>query len=352
MEISATLLGLIQHYSPSGHEREVVCWLIHRMRELGYTEAFADQAGNAIGVKGEGERHIVLLGHIDTVPGEIEIRVEGENLYGRGSVDAKGPLAAFVDAVAALTPPPGWKFIVIGAVDEEGDSRGARAVTSRYATELAIIGEPSHWQRVTLGYKGTAWAKVRLAKELAHTASIQSSACEEAFESWRKVQQWCTEFNQDKPRLFDQLTPTLREFHSGEDGFHQWAELRLGVRLPPAFSPQDWYTQLNRQLTSQEGLSVEIQPIGYPIPAYRSEKNTPLVRAMLSAIRRQGGEASFTLKTGTADLNIVAPQWGCPAVAYGPGDSSLDHTPDEHISLGEYQKAVEVLKNALDQLTA
>ena len=92
--------------------------------------------------------------------------------------------------------------------------------------------------------------------------------------------------------------------------------------------------------------------MGYAIPAYRSEKNTALVRAFLAGVRSAGGRPGFVLKTGTADLNIVAPQWGCPAVAYGPGDSSLDHTPQEHILLDEYRKAVDVLSTTLSNLTA
>ncbi len=86
---------------------------------------------------------------------------------------------------------------------------------------------------------------------------------------------------------------------------------------------------------------------GYAVPAWACEKNTPLVRALLSAIRSEGGTPSFVYKSGTADLNLVAPVWKCPAVVYGPGDSALDHTPDEHISLEEYEKAVAVLAEAL-----
>jgi LysW-gamma-L-lysine carboxypeptidase len=66
--------------------------------------------------------------------------------------------------------------------------------------------------------------------------------------------------------------------------------------------------------------------------------------------RRAGGQPGFVLKTGTADLNIVAPAWGCPAVAYGPGDSTLDHTPDEHLPLEEYRNAVEVIRSVLKRL--
>ncbi len=58
------------------------------------------------------------------------------------------------------------------------------------------------------------------------------------------------------------------------------------------------------------------------------------------------------LKTGTADLNVVGPAWGCPAVAYGPGDSNLDHTPEEHILLSEYARAVAVLAAVLRKISA
>jgi LysW-gamma-L-lysine carboxypeptidase len=46
-------------------------------------------------------------------------------------------------------------------------------------------------------------------------------------------------------------------------------------------------------------------------------------------------------------MNVVAPVWKCPIVAYGPGDSALDHTPNEHLELDEYWKAVNVLEQSL-----
>ena len=49
-------------------------------------------------------------------------------------------------------------------------------------------------------------------------------------------------------------------------------------------------------------------------------------------------------------MNVVGPAWGCPILAYGPGDSSLDHTPNEHISLDEYWQAVLVLEQVLRNL--
>lgn len=348
-----TLLGLVSQYSPSGRERGAVEWLVARMRMLGFSEAHVDKAGNAVGVMGSGPKQMVLLGHIDTVPGEISVHVDNGVLYGRGSVDAKGPLACFTEAVAqvGVVDPGrsirdlGWQFVVIGAVEEERDSDGARFVVDRYHPDFAIIGEPNRWDRVSLGYKGSAWAQVTVKREQAHTASGEQTACEAAVGIWLAVKAFAEAFNADKQRAFDKILPTLRGMESVQDGFEQWARLSVGVRLPMEMPPEQWYAKL-----SEIVLDAEVARMGYPVPAWSCEKNTPLVRALLSGIRSVGGTPSFVYKTGTADLNIVAPVWQCPALVYGPGDSALDHTPDEHISLDEYQKAVSVLTAALKTL--
>jgi [amino group carrier protein]-lysine/ornithine hydrolase len=338
----ATLTGLVERFSPSGSERAAADWLVGRMQALGYTEAFVDEAGNAVGLMGMGPKQIVLLGHIDTVPGEIPARVEEGKLYGRGSVDAKGPLACFVDAAAQVGLVDGWQMVVIGAVEEERDSEGARYIASRYKPDLAIIGEPNRWDRISLGYKGSAWAQVMVKRSQAHTSSGEQTACEAAVELWLAVKAHADSFNADKQKAFGKILPTLRGLESGADGFEQWAKLHIGTRLPLDVSPEDWYSKLGEIAA---GASVERR--GYAVPAWACEKNTPLVRAMLSAIRSAGGTPSFVYKSGTADLNIVAPVWKCPAVVYGPGDSALDHTPEEHISLEEYEKAVNVLAEAI-----
>ncbi len=356
--MSDTLIGLVSQYSPSGQERRAVEWLVARMKSLGYDDAFIDEAGNAVGVMGKGGRQVVLLGHIDTVPGEIEVTLtppsplaplpKGEgNLYGRGSVDAKGPLASFVDAVAKVGAKDGWQFVVIGAVEEERNSEGARFVATKYKPDFAIIGEPNQWDRMALGYKGSAWANVTVKRGQAHTASGEETAAEAAVEVWLKIKAYADSFNADKPKVFDKLLLTLRGMDSDSNDFEQWARLKLGVRLPVEVSPEDWYVKLNQVA---EGAVVE--PVGFAIPAWGCEKNTQLVRSFLSGIRSQGGEPRFVYKTGTADLNIVAPVWKCPAVVYGPGDSALDHTPNEHINLDDYQKAVSILVAALSKLTS
>src|SRR5260221_9007459 len=123
------------------------------MAERGF-RATVDDAGNAVGEIGAGPIHVVLLGHIDTVPGEIPVRVEDGELVGRGAVDAKGPLAAFV--AAATEPVAGVKVTVVGAVEEESPtSKGARHWATLPAPDWCVIGEHSGREGVTDALKGS-----------------------------------------------------------------------------------------------------------------------------------------------------------------------------------------------------
>jgi [amino group carrier protein]-lysine/ornithine hydrolase len=341
MDPVALLTGLLDHYSPTGQEAAAVNYLVAEMQAAGL-EAWVDDAGNAIGQGGQGKETVMLLGHIDTVPGEIPVMRDGDRLNGRGAVDAKGPLACFAAALAAVNDQLVSKqVVVIGAVGEEGDSRGAHFIKDRYRPACTIIGEPSSWERVTLGYKGSAWFDFQVRRTLAHTAAQAESACEAAVSYWNRVSAWAAQRNSGAARVFEQVSPTLRGMDSGSDGFVERAGLRFGLRLPPDLGVEEAEASLRALAANAEVTLVE------GVPAYRAEKNTPLVRAFLAAIRQAGGSPSFSVKTGTSDMNIVAPLWGTPILAYGPGDSTLDHTPDEHILIPEFLQAVQVLSQVL-----
>lgn len=338
------LEGLVRIPSLSTQEEQAVAWLVERMADLGF-QAERDAAGNAVGVRGAGPHQIVLLGHIDTVPGDIPVRREDGKLYGRGSVDAKGPLATFVAAAARAQLPADWQVVVVGAVEEEAaSSKGAHYAATRYQPDMCVIGEPSHWDRVTLGYKGRLLIHYRLRQPMSHTAGKNPGAPEIAVEFWNRLAGWCAAFNQGRPRAFDQALPSLRHIRSDSDGLYDSLTMTIGVRLPLDLAPET----LADAVTSWAG-EASLTFTGHEA-AYRAEKNTPLVRGFVQAIRSLGGTPAFKDKTGTSDMNVVGPRWRCPIVAYGPGDSALDHTPDEHLALDEYLRAVEVLSLVLEAL--
>ena len=385
------LRGLVAIPSLSTQEFEAAHWLVQQMDRLGYDRAYVDGAGNAVGELGEenAKTVIVLLGHIDTVSGNIPVRIEagvdGENvLYGRGSVDAKGPLATFTMAGAALgrewARQAGVRLVVVGAVEEEAaTSKGARFIRDRFdgvngpVPAACIIGEPSAWNRITLGYKGRLLVELLAGQPMAHTAGPDTGIATRAVDFWNWLEAYAEAYNESRERIFDRLQPSLREVHTAiDDDLNDTVWARAGIRIPIDFDIDEFAGAIVRRCAEQVGRTppdmapitagvlhalrlegesgwMEVTMRGYE-PAWRSPRDSSLVRAFLGAIRAQDARPAFVVKTGTSDMNVVGPVWQCPIVAYGPGDSTLDHTPHEHVSLAEYGRAIEVLTHALRHL--
>jgi LysW-gamma-L-lysine carboxypeptidase len=340
----AFLEKLLSIPSPSGGEDILADYLMVQMRKWGF-RAQRDKAGNVIGTLGDpqAEREIVLLGHMDTVPGFIPVHWDDGRLFGRGAVDAKGPLATFV--VAALRVAPRLErtqVTVIGAVEEESHGWGAHYLAQTMpAPDCAIIGEPSSWNSITLGYKGMLNMEYRLTQPGGHSAGELPGPAEHAVHFWNRLRRHAFAHNQGKTGRFSTLDPSLRDMRTYSDGLNDYVEMNIVARIPPAFNIDELQEQM--EVWSN---GAELKFLGSD-PAYRADKNIPPVRALLRAIRAAGGRPRFKLKTGTSDMNTVGPAWECPMVAYGPGDSSLDHTPHEHIEIEEFQQSIEVLATAL-----
>ena len=102
------LREMLEIGSLSGQERGLAEYLCGQAKVLGLTSCI-DEVGNFVAcTKGDplqtspSVKDIMLVGHMDVVPGEVAIRHEGDLLYGRGAVDAKGPLAGFLLATSRV----------------------------------------------------------------------------------------------------------------------------------------------------------------------------------------------------------------------------------------------------------
>jgi len=357
MDEVAFLRELLEIYSPSGQEAALARYLAEKMAELGF-DVHIDEVGNVVGEAAPSHLRtptpphpcspaplLLFLGHIDTVPGFIPVRLEGGKLYGRGAVDAKGPLSAFILAAARAAPSlEDMRIVVVGAVEEEASSKGAHHIVDRFRPDYAIVGEPSGWDGITLGYKGSLLLSYSLSRPVKHNAAEGPSAPEEAIGFWNRLVAYADEFNRDKVRRFEKLDLSLQKIKSSDDGFAQRVEMTIGLRMPVGF---DMAAFKEGALSLADG--AELNFLNEEVP-FRAGKNNPLVRAFLRAIRALGGRPRFKLKTGTSDMNVVGPVWGCPIVAYGPGDSSLDHTPSEYLEIEEYLRAIEVLTQVICEL--
>ena len=344
------LKDLVEIPSLSGKERTAVSLIVDKMAALGLV-AHIDEAGNAVAIReipnssGEIKREIVLLGHIDTVPGDIPVRIEDGKLYGRGAVDAKSPLATFLFAAVQTALKPGTRVVVIGAVEEESaSSKGARYAAQCYQPDFCIIGEPSGWDGLTLGYKGRLLIDYFLKQEMSHSAGPQTGTAEQAVAWWNHLLAHIESYNAGCEGLFHQILPSLREIHTGSDDFHNTVEAKIGLRLPPAFDLESF----QREVKSW-AWEAKLKFYGYE-PAFQNGRRSPLVAAFNQVFRENGVRPHLKLKTGTSDMNVVGPIWNCPIAAYGPGDSLLDHTPNEHIELDEFSRSIQILSEVLNRL--
>ncbi len=339
------LRQMLEIPSPSCAESELASYLAEAMTGLGF-DARVDETGNAVGRidRGPGP-HIMLLGHLDTVPGQIPVRTSAGKLYGRGASDAKGPLAAMVCAAASVTAFAG-QISVIGVVEEEVPSaRGAVAIRDSLPPPAAcIVGEPSGKSSVVIGYKGKLDLQYSVTCPPGHPTSPAAKATELVADCWTALKDILGPVDH---RVFARPGLTLESF----SGDITTAVAKIGVRIPPGMDTDALLAELRSRLSTDTAAAGSLTVLGARSP-YLADRRNPAIQALVTGIRRQSGRPTLLVKTATSDMNTLAEVWpSVPMATYGPGDSKLDHTDDEHIVLADYHWAIAVLSHALTQLS-
>ncbi|RQG93187.1 [LysW]-lysine hydrolase [Natrarchaeobius halalkaliphilus] len=338
------LIDLVSIPSPSGEEAKAAEHLVEFFESYG-REAWIDEVGN---VRAPADDAVLLTSHVDTVPGEIPVGVTpadetdleteiadevGEDvLRGRGSVDATGPLAA----MAAAAVRTGVSFV--GVVREETSSRGARhLVEDRTEPDAVVNGEPSGSNGITLGYRGFLAGTYVATSESGHTSRPEPNAIQHAMNWWTSVE---AAFEQDQYQpVFERVTTKPVDIDGGisDDGLSVETTLEVQLRVPPTLDVE------TVRETAEASLEIGTVSWAEPIPPVMESPRTDVARAFRASIRTAGEEPRLLRKTGTSDMNIYASAWDCPMVTYGPGNSDLDHAPDERISLTEFDRSVDIL---------
>lgn len=353
------LKRMVGIYSPSGSEGEVSLFLEDEMKRLGF-RVHMDEVGNVIGEIGEGSPVILLCGHMDTVEGIIPVRVEDGQLYGRGSVDAKGPLAAMIVAASKFVNGgfPG-KILVVGVVDEEKDGTGIQHfVEEGIQPDYAIFGEPSGLGKVVFGYKGILTVKVIVETPSGHSAApwLFDNAIEKAMEFWKQINRLHLREEKLKSRFYS-ITSCLTGINGGNSSasfIPSHCEILVQLRIPPQLTPEQVFNEVKRKIERYKAtnpkVTVTLESVDVA-KAFEADRRSVIVRALAWGIRKTTlNYASFSRKTGTGDMNVLGNALKIPVVTYGPGESRLDHTPNEHIDIQEYLDSIEVLKKTLKKL--
>ena len=352
------LTRMLEIYSPSGKEEEISNFLAKEMEDIGF-RVRKDKIGNVIGEIGQGKPVILLCGHMDTVESYIPVRVENSKLYGRGAVDAKAPLAAMIVAASTFLKEdfPG-KILVVGVVDEEGSGRGIKHfIKEGIQPDYAIFGEPSGIGKIVFGYKGILNIKITCETPSGHSAApwLFDNAIEKAMEIWRQIQKLHLREEKLKSRFYS-TTSCLTKINGGNASsmIPSKCDIYVQLRIPPQFTPEQVFNGVKRKIKRYKAtnpkVSVKMKMEGVA-NGFEADRRSVLVRALAWAIRKTTlNYASFSRKTGTGDMNVLGNALKIPVVTYGPGDSRLDHTPNEHIDLKEYLVSIKVYRKAMMKL--
>jgi LysW-gamma-L-lysine carboxypeptidase len=345
----------LELYTPSRSEAALANMIKDKCtNELGFEQVNIDSVGNVIASKGTGEPRILLCGHMDTVPGQVPVRIEDGYLYGRGASDAKAPLIAMLLAASEF-PKQAGTVIFAGVVDEEGNATGVKhLVKSKIGVDYAMFGEPSGIDNITIAYKGRL--AIRLTCDVGDSAHASApwlarNSVEEMYDFWKAIKAEIERVGSAESKA-NSISCTLTEISGGSSHnvTPQKCKITIDMRIPTVTTCQNVLDTVDGVITrtaKEKGLKATYRIEDRTDP-FEADHSSPLVRALsLGILDVRKKRPTLLRKTGTGDMNVLGNTFKIPVVTYGPGDPHASHTADERVNVEEYVSSIEVFSRAL-----
>lgn len=305
-------------------------------------------------------RRVILAPHLDTVglPGDPAILFrpvqKGTRLYGRGSCDTKGSVAALFSAlqnVAESGPrPTETEILFVGLIDEENAQAGSRAFARLgIRADLAIVGEPTCLQVVT-AHKGDVWLRIDTHGKSAHGARPELGV-NAVHEMAKIVDALQTDYAQSLKRrahpLLGRGTVNVGSIAGGTQPNIVPAHCSITVdrRTLPGETETSVRAEV-QQLLRQKGLKARMgMARTAPCLPLETDPELPLVQQLFHV----AGQSAPMGVDYFCDAAVLA-EGGIPSVVFGPGDIAQAHTANEWISLAQLDVATGMLESFLRQL--
>jgi putative selenium metabolism hydrolase len=373
-ELYLLLQNLIRIRSYTGEEKQIVEFIIEKMRAFGFDEAYSDSLGNAVGRIGNGPIKILYDAHIDTVKvtekenwkyPPFEGKIVGDKIYGRGAVDEKPAMAGYLRAGALLKERsakgelPFTLYVVGSVMEEDIDGYPLLHLIQKEGIrpDYVLLGEPTDL-RVYRGQRGRMEMDISVFGKSAHGAHNQ-----EGINAIYKMLAVVTEIEK-----LDQSLPVVEPLGKGSITVSQITSQAPSLCSVPDFAR----IHIDRRLTLKEDqhkavgeLKSILKKTGVEgtidIPRYsaRSWKGTvaeqeaffptwlleeehPLVKAGLKTAEMVSGKKSDS-GTWSFSTNGVATagRLGIPTIGFAPGKEELSHSDREELFLPDLLKATE-----------
>jgi len=306
-------------------------------------------------------------------------------IYGRGTCDMKGGLAASIvaaEAFIAARPDYAGAIEISGTADEETGGYGGVAwlagqgYFSPERVQHVIIPEPLNKNRICLGHRGVWWAEIETKGRIAHGSMpfLGDSAIRHMGAVLDEMERWLYPLLASKetampvvPKGARNSTLNINSIHGGEaepepdfTGFPAPVVAdRCRIVIDRRFLIEEDIAEVKAEVTGmlariaadRPGFRYEVRELHEVIPTM-TDRDAPVVRTVEKAIARVlGQDPEFVVSPGTYDqkhIDRIGRLKNC--IAYGPGILDLAHQPDEWIGVDDMVEAAQVMALSLGDL--
>lgn len=306
-------------------------------------------------------KRILFISHMDTVPVDnwetdpFSPEERDGRIYGRGSCDDKGPLAAMLIALSTLGEHKPQATVVLAAsVDEEYRKKGARKIAqSEIRYEAAVVGEPTGLELV-VAHKGSVRWQVEVEGVPAHSSKPHLGV--NAITGMAKVILALDEINENLSKRVHPLVspPTLTitlieggaELATVPPSCRVWIDRRLIPGEQPEAALQEVENVLDELRSGPDKIKVRSLLPALEDPAPPSAEATKIAAVAAKAcaeIAGTGKHQGVPYGTDASQLSLG----GIPCIVLGPGSIDQAHTANEYVEIEQLAKAVEIYKRIM-----
>ncbi|WZL73238.1 M20 family metallopeptidase [Clostridiaceae bacterium 35-E11] len=322
----------------------------------------AENRANVVGVlKGNGEKKALLFnGHLDTVPpGDVQWTygpfsgelVDGK-IYGRGSTDMKGGLAAMIIAAKAIKNagiPLKGDLIIAGTAGEETDSIGAFDFLNKGGLNdvgAIVIGEPSSCG-INVAEKGAFWVEITTYGKTAHGAFPGQgiNAISDMHLLLGELLNY--EFKYERSDLLGYPTMNISTIQGGvkTNVVPDKCTITIDMRTVPSINHEDILKDLQEIIDNLKKQNTSFHATIRVLnnrPSVETSKDHPFVKMAQDVIREEFNRIEEPKGVNFyTDAAVFLPAMNLPAIFYGPGDADMAHQPDEHVRVDSLVEAVQ-----------
>lgn len=312
---------------------------------------------NLVATLGNGDDGLVLAGHTDTVPYDInswqfnpfQLTEQDNRLYGLGTSDMKAFFALALTTIEQLlTNNIKLKrpITIIATANEETNMAGAKALAGKHKASYALIGEPTGLKPIRM-HKGIMMESIRLHGKSGHSSNpnLGNNALEGMYKVIGELLRWREQLQAKYHNSAFQIPiPTMNFGHikGGDSPNRICADCELHIDLRPL--PGMNLTELRstiRQLISKSlqntGLNIEFKALFGGIPAMETPADADIVQ-VTERLTKHSAEA-VAYATEAPYLQAL----GMQTIILGPGDIEQAHQPDEFIAVDRLQPMIDIL---------